>query len=30
MSLKDLNLNEVTYFDLNNQINIPKNRPNPT
>lgn len=25
MSLKDLNLNEVTYFDLNNQINIPKN-----
>ena len=24
MSLSDLNLSEVTYFDLNNQVNIPK------
>lgn len=25
MPLKELNLDQVTYFDLNNQINIPKN-----
>ncbi|GMA69700.1 hypothetical protein GCM10025879_09460 [Leuconostoc litchii] len=25
MSLKDLPLENVTYFDLNNQVNIPKN-----
>jgi len=25
MPLKELNLDQVTYFDLNNQVNIPKN-----
>ncbi|HAV51918.1 MAG TPA: ribonucleotide-diphosphate reductase subunit alpha, partial [Leuconostoc mesenteroides] len=25
MSLKELDLENVTYFDLNNQVNIPKN-----
>ncbi|CAK8054763.1 class 1b ribonucleoside-diphosphate reductase subunit alpha [Eupransor demetentiae] len=24
MSLKDIDINEVTYFDLNNEVNIPK------
>lgn len=25
MPLKEINLDKVTYFDLNNQVNIPKN-----
>ena len=25
MPLKEINIDEVTYFDLNNQVNIPKN-----
>ena len=24
MPLKELNIDQVTYFDLNNQVNIPK------
>ena len=25
MPLKEINLDKVTFFDLNNQVNIPKN-----